>query len=66
MDGKGIRLLKDLSEFNGDSTGISAKFNVKGGDVIRMKIAISYTSIDNARNNLHHRMHILGFRCRPQ
>ena len=53
LDGwKGKTLLKNLSELKGDSAGVSAKYNVKGGDQIKMKVAISYTSIDNARNNL--------------
>ncbi|TQO38441.1 putative alpha-1,2-mannosidase [Arenibacter algicola] len=34
------------------TTGVSALFNVKKGDQIRMKISISYTSIENARKNL--------------
>ncbi|MCG2462842.1 GH92 family glycosyl hydrolase [Flavobacteriaceae bacterium F89] len=34
------------------TTGVSAIYNVKQGDELQMKIAISYTSIENARNNL--------------
>ncbi|MEH6682556.1 MAG: GH92 family glycosyl hydrolase [Sediminicola sp.] len=34
------------------TTGISFEHNVKKGEVIQMKIAISYTSVENARNNL--------------
>ena len=49
---KGSTLLHNLSELNGDSTGIAAKYDVKAGDEVNMKIAISYTSIDNARKNL--------------
>ncbi len=49
---KGSTLLHNLSELNGDSTGVAAKYDVKGGDEVNMKIAISYTSIDNARKNL--------------
>ncbi len=53
LDGwKGKTLLKNLSDLNGDSTGVSAKYDVKAGDKIQMKVAISYTSIDNARRNL--------------
>lgn len=53
MDGwKGKAILGNISELNGDSTGVSAKYDVKAGDKIQMKVAISYTSIDNARNNL--------------
>lgn len=54
LDGwKGTALINGISELNGDSTGVSAKFNVKAGDEIQMKVAISYTSIDNARLNLN-------------
>ncbi len=42
----------DVEEVSGDSTGITNLFDVKAGDELKMKIAISYTSIDNARNNL--------------
>lgn len=35
-----------------DLGGVSARFPVKPGDEIQMKIAISYTSVANARNNL--------------
>lgn len=53
LDGwKGKILLNNLSELYGDSTGVSAKYDVKAGEEIKMKVAISYTSIDNARNNL--------------
>ena len=34
------------------TTGISVKYKVQQGDEIKMKIAISYTSIENAKNNL--------------
>jgi predicted alpha-1,2-mannosidase len=53
IDGwKGTELLNNISELKGDSAGIAAKYNVKAGDVVNMKIAISYTSVENARNNL--------------
>jgi len=53
LDGwKGNALLSNISELNGDSTGVSAKYDVKSGDKIQMKVAISYTSIENARKNL--------------
>ena len=35
-----------------DSVGVSARYDVKAGDEVKMKIAISYTSIENARKNL--------------
>lgn len=54
LDGwKGKTLLRKLSDLEGDSIGVSVKYDVKAGDELQMKIAISYTSIDNARNNLN-------------
>jgi predicted alpha-1,2-mannosidase len=41
------------SYYNAPATGISAKYTVKAGDEIQVKFAISYTDIDNARNNLN-------------
>ncbi len=35
-----------------ETAGAAANFNVRQGDKIQMKIAISYTSIENAKNNL--------------
>ena len=53
LDGwKGETILNNILDLNGDGTGVSAKYDVKAGDKIQMKVAISYTSIDNARNNL--------------
>lgn len=53
LDGwKGKTLLGNISTLEGDSMGIAVKYNVKAGDEINMKIAVSYTSIENARNNL--------------
>lgn len=49
---KGKQLLKDVTALKGDSAGIDAQFNAQPGDAVQMKIAISYTSIDNARKNL--------------
>lgn len=40
------------SYWNAPSAGVSAKYSVKAGDEIQMKIGMSYTSIENARNNL--------------
>ena len=44
---------KDISMLRGDSAGVSSVYNVKAGDEVQMKIAVSYTSIENARNNLN-------------
>lgn len=40
------------SYWNAPTTGVSAKYDVKAGDEIQMKIAISYTSTENARKNM--------------
>ncbi|WP_411031235.1 GH92 family glycosyl hydrolase [Spongiimicrobium sp. 3-5] len=40
------------SYWDAPTTGVSAKYDVKAGDEILMKISISYTSIDNARKNM--------------
>lgn len=34
------------------SAGVSANYSVKAGDEVQMKVSISYTSVDNARENL--------------
>jgi predicted alpha-1,2-mannosidase len=41
------------SYWNAPTTGVSASYDVQPGDEIQMKISISYTSIENARNNLN-------------
>ncbi len=40
------------SYWNAPTVGVSAKYDVEAGDQIQMKIAISYTSIENARKNM--------------
>jgi len=42
-------LFKNLPE---DQAGVSAAFDVEAGDTIQAKIAVSYTSVENARENL--------------
>ncbi len=49
---KGKQMLTNIQTLQGDSAGIAARFNVNPGDQVKMKIAISYTSIANARKNL--------------
>lgn len=49
---QGQKHFSDISTLKGDSMGISAMYDAKAGDVVQMKIAISYTSIENARKNL--------------
>lgn len=48
----GKKHFNDITEFKGDSLGVSAAYRVKAGDVIQMKVGVSYTSIENARKNL--------------
>ena len=49
---KGRSNLPGSTEVQGDSAGIAARYKVQAGDRLQMKIAISYTSIENARKNL--------------
>lgn len=55
LDGwDGEKVMKNISLLEGgDSAGTTMLYNVKAGDEVKMKIAISYTSIENARNNLN-------------
>jgi len=43
---------KGMSYFDAATTGVSAQYNVKAGESIQLKVAVSYTSIENARKNL--------------
>ncbi|MGZ3979555.1 MAG: GH92 family glycosyl hydrolase, partial [Flavisolibacter sp.] len=49
---KGKQLFENIQQLDGDSVGISARYDVQAGDEVSMKVAISYTNIQNARNNL--------------
>ena len=40
------------SFWDAPTAGASARYRVKAGDLLHMKVAISYTSIENARQNL--------------
>lgn len=42
----------NIEKIDGNETGIAAVFNVNAGDELQMKIAVSYTSVENARENL--------------
>ncbi len=44
---------ENITTLKGDSAGTSMEYKVMAGDEVQMKIAVSYTSIENARNNLH-------------
>lgn len=53
LDGwKGQQQMQNISQIAGDSAGVAAMYKVKAGEQLQMKIAISYTSIENARKNL--------------
>ncbi len=43
---------KGWSYYDAPTTGVSAMYNVKEGSELKMKVAISYTSVENAKNNL--------------
>ncbi len=40
------------SYYDAPTTGISARYTVKAGETLQMKVAVSYTSVENARRNL--------------
>ena len=48
-DGK---LLPESSTVDGPKTGAAMKFTTAAGEVVQMKLALSYTSIEGARRNL--------------
>ena len=50
---QGKKQFLNIENLQGDSAGIALDYDVKAGDKIQMKIAISYTSIENARKNLN-------------
>lgn len=43
---------KDIFNLRTNNGGVASIFEVKSGEEIKMKIAVSYTSIENARKNL--------------
>ncbi len=49
---RGKDLQSNIKTLEGDGIGLSAKYTVKASDEIKMKIGISYTSVENARKNL--------------
>src|SRR5690606_31494731 len=53
LDGwQGETLLTDINSVRGDSAGVAARYRVKAGDTLLMKLAVSYTTLENARKNL--------------
>ena len=49
---KGDEIFENADGVRGDDAGVAPIYNVRAGDELKMKIAISYTSIENARKNL--------------
>ncbi|MEL7585077.1 MAG: GH92 family glycosyl hydrolase [Prolixibacteraceae bacterium] len=49
----GGKRLPDATVISGDSAGVGLIYPVKAGEQLKMKIAVSYTSIENARKNLN-------------
>ncbi|TWF39996.1 putative alpha-1,2-mannosidase [Chitinophaga polysaccharea] len=41
-----------MSYYDAPTTGVAAQYHVKAGETVQMKVAVSYTSVENARNNL--------------
>jgi len=41
-----------MSYYDAATTGVAAQYHVKAGETVQMKVAVSYTSVDNARRNL--------------
>ncbi len=50
---EGKNRLKNVVSIQGENSGASMNYNVEAGDQVQMKIAVSYTSIKNARGNLY-------------
>lgn len=48
----GQSAVTDANEISGDSIRIGASYHLNKNDILKMQIAISYTSVENARNNL--------------
>jgi len=40
------------SYYDAPTTGVSAQYHVKAGETVQLKVAVSYTSIENAKRNL--------------
>lgn len=49
---KGSDQATNVSSAEGDSLAIAAAYSLKKGEEVKMKIGLSYTTIQNARNNL--------------
>ncbi len=50
-----------MSYYDAPTTGVAAQYHVKAGETVQMKVAISFTSIDNATRNLESESTALEF-----
>lgn len=41
-----------MSYYDAPTTGVAAQYHVKAGETVQMKVAVSFTGVDNARRNL--------------
>jgi predicted alpha-1,2-mannosidase len=41
-----------MSYYDAPTTGVSAQYHVKAGETVQVKVAVSYTNVENARRNL--------------
>lgn len=48
----GSQVLTNIASASGDSLVLSALYDLQKGEALQMKIGLSYTTIENARNNL--------------
>ena len=49
---KGKNRFRDIQSVSGDSAGVALIYPVKAGEQLNLKIAVSYTSVENAQKNL--------------
>lgn len=45
-------LLRDSSSFSGEDGGLILNYKMRAGELLQLKVSISFTSIENARDNL--------------
>lgn len=51
--GKAVPRNEGMTYYDAPTAGVSAEYNLRTGDLLQAKCAVSYTSIENARKNLH-------------
>ena len=49
---QGVNQQQNIATASGDSLALGATYTLKKGDMLQMKIGLSYTTVANARNNL--------------